>query len=204
MLTTPIQKVVLTGGPCAGKTTVLHHMQAYYLTEIHMVSEAATRVLETVMRVPGKDTEWTPEWQEVFQQEVLYHQLREEFRAQQLAEMFCKRLILCDRGTLDGAAYTPGGVDAFCQLNGLEAIEELNRYAAVIHLESVATSAPHLYGTAGNTNRFEDLERAQMLEHATRTAWGAHPRWVFIAGSQTIESKVAQVLKVVQALLRGE
>jgi hypothetical protein len=150
---------------------------------------------------PGKDVEWSEEWQAAFQAAVLPLQSSIEDAYALVAQGNGAGLLVCDRGVLDGAAYTPGGVEEFCQRYGVDTNEAVGRYAAVIHLESLATAAPEKYGQGGNDQRFEPLERAQELEGATRAAWESHPRRVLIEGRPGIEAKVAEVIGIIRFLL---
>ena len=148
-----------------------------------------------------QSAEWSEEWQAAFQAAVLPFQSSIEDAYALMAKGNGAGLLVCDRGILDGAAYTPGGVDEFCRRYGVDAGEAAGRYAAIIHLESLATAAPEKYGQGGNANRFEPLERAQELECSTRAAWESHPRRVLIEGRPGIEAKVAEVIGIVRYLL---
>lgn len=193
--------IVLTGGPCSGKTTVLRAIAEEFRGQVVLVPEVATLLLSGGFPTPGKDVEWSEEWQAAFQAAVLPLQRSIEDAYALMAKGNGAGLLVCDRGVLDGAAYTPGGVEEFCRRYGVDAGEAVGRYTAVIHLESLATSAPEKYGRGGNDQRFEPLERAQALEQATRAAWETHPRRVLIEGRPGIEAKVAEVIGIVRFLL---
>lgn len=193
------KKIVLTGGCCSGKTTVLGALREEFAGQVILVPEMATILFEGGFPAPGKDLVWSEEWQAAFQAAVLPLQTSFE-DAFALKGNGC-RLMICDRGILDGAAYTPGGVDEFCRRYGVDAAEALARYQAVIHLESLATADPEKFGKAGNENRFESLEEAQELEHKTRAAWDAHPRHLVIDGRRGIEGKISGVIGIVRFLL---
>lgn len=168
---------------------------------IVLVPEVATILLEGGFPVPGKDLEWSEEWQAAFQSAIL--PLQKSMEDTYVLKGGCNggKLLVCDRGVLDGAAYTPGGVDEFCRRYGVDAVEALSRYTVVIHLESLATADPEKYGKAGNDSRFEPLERAQELEKATRSAWKKHPSHLVIDGRRGIEGKISEVLGIVRFLL---
>jgi predicted ATPase len=196
-----MRKIVLTGGPCSGKSSVQRALRAEFGADLVLVPEAATLLLEGGFPVPGTHLPWSPEWQAVFQAAVLPLQRSLEEACLLAARSRGSRLIVCDRGMLDGAAYTPGGVEEFCRRFGLDAAEALARYEAVVHLESLATADPPRYGPTGNATRFEPLEEAVRLEMATRAAWAAHPRRLFLDGGRGIEGKVAAVVGFLRDLL---
>lgn len=196
-----METVVLTGGPCSGKSTVMRALQDEFQSEILVVPEVATLLLEGGFPTPGKHLPWSEEWQAAFQAAVLPLQRSLEAAHRLMASANGAKLLLCDRGELDGAAYTPGGVTAFAERYQVDVPAALGRYRAIIHLESLATADPAKYGKANNESRFEPLERAQELEHATRAAWVDHPCRIVIDGRRGIEGKVSEVIGIVRYLL---
>ncbi len=199
-----MRKIVLTGGPCSGKSSVQRALRQEFGPDLVLVPEAATLLLEGGFPVPGKHLPWSPQWQAVFQAAVLPLQRSLEESCVLMARSQGARVLVCDRGLLDGAAYTPGGVEEFCRAFGIDYPEALSRYEAVVHLESLATADPPQYGTAGNALRFEALEEAVRLEMATRAAWAGHPRRLVIDGRRGVEGKVAAVVGFLRDFLGGE
>lgn len=196
-----MKKIVLTGGPCSGKTTVIRALQEEFGESIELVPEVATILLGNGFPIAGKDLQWSEAWQAALQGCILPLQRHTEDACQLVAEAHGRSVMVCDRGLLDGAAYTPGGLDAFGEKYGVDKDEALKRYSAVIHLESLATADPPKYGKTGNESRFEPLERAIELEQAVRLVWMTHPRHLIIDGKRGIEGKIAKVMGIVQFLL---
>jgi predicted ATPase len=196
-----VKKIVLTGGPCSGKTTILQALREEFADSIVVVPEAATLLLANGFPIPGKHLVWSLQWQASLQEAILPLQQALEKAYALVAAQLGSRLIVCDRGTMDGAAYTPGGALEFCRTYSLDLHQVLAGYEAIIHLESLATAAPEKYGKDGNLSRFETLAEAQRLEHATRAAWARHPRHFVIDGRTAFDSKVAEVLGIVRSLL---
>ena len=196
-----MKRVVLTGGPCSGKTTTLSALQEEFGEQILIVPEVATMLLEGGFPVPGKDVTWSELWQSAFQAAVL--PLQKSF--EDAFALKCgdgdNRLLISDRGILDGAAYTPGGVAEFARLYNVDVTAALTRYQAIIHLESLAVCDPSKYGKTGNKTRFEPLERAVELEQSTKHVWQHHPHRVIIDGRRGIDGKIAQVIGIVRFLL---
>jgi len=198
---TMVRKIVLTGGPSSGKTTILKVIQEEFCGRVVIVPEIATMLLSGGFPIPGKDLDWSEEWQACLQSAILPLQASMEDAYVLLAKAKGVKVIICDRGSLDGAAYTPGGVKKFCTKNNLDVELELSRYSAVIHLESLAVIAPDKYGTANNEARFESLERAQELERATQMVWKSHHHRTIIDGKRGIDGKIAQVIGIVKFVL---
>jgi len=195
------KKIVLTGGPCAGKTTVLNVLSQKFAGQILVVLEVASILLSGGFPVPGKDVNWSPEWQKAFQSAILSVQIQIENVYEMKAIQEKINLLICDRGILDGAAYTPGGLDAFCKFHRISLKETLSRYSAVIYLESLAVGNPKLYGKTNNSNRFEALTEAQKLEYLTRRVWKFHPRFYFINCKGGIEEKINKTIEIVKNFL---
>lgn len=196
-----MKKIVITGGCHSGKTTVLETLKKEFPNKILFIKEVATILLDNGFPRPGVDLPWSEEWQAEFQLAILPLQRSMENTSELRARHNGCEVIVGDRGILDGAAYTPGGVETFCKMYGITLAEILERYYAVIHLESLATASPEQYGKAGNAHRFEPLERARMIEMATREVWSRHPRHLFIHGRRTIEEKVEEVLGIIKLFL---
>ncbi len=193
-----MKKIVLTGGPCAGKTTVLEVLRREFAGKALVVPEVATMLLSGGFPLPGKDMEWSPKWQEVFQTAVLPVQIQLEAGYELVAAEKGAEILICDRGLLDGAAYTPGGVNAFCKKYGVDHSEALARYEAVLHLESLSVGDPDLYGKTNNTSRFEEAEEAVRLEYATREVWKGHPQWNLLTCKKGLEGKIAGAIEILK------
>jgi len=188
-----MRKIVLTGGPCAGKTTVLGVVRQQFAGQVIVVPETATMLLSGGFPFPGKDIRWSLEWQAAFQSAVLPVQIQMEAAYELKAAEEGASLLICDRGRLDGAAYTQGGLDQFCRIYGVNAEETYTVYHSIFHLESVAVGDPNFYGQANNSARFEDAEEARALELNTRAAWQKHPNWTLVSCIGGLEGKIRAV-----------
>lgn len=101
----PIYKFVLTGGPCAGKTTSLDRLSTFFRDRgfrVYVVPEAST-LLQTggafFLDLKEKDIL-------NFQWQILKLQMSLEDSFYSLAQDTGKPcVILCDRGAMDGSAY---------------------------------------------------------------------------------------------------
>jgi predicted ATPase len=104
-----MKKIVLTGGPCAGKTTVVEALRKEFAAQILVVPEVATMLLSSGFPVPGKDLQWSLEWQVAFESAVLPIQIQLERAYELKAAENGTPVLVCDRGRLDVAANIPGG-----------------------------------------------------------------------------------------------
>ena len=191
-----IDRIVLTGGPGAGKTTLTRRLAESGPDRFVLVPEAATQVYEQLQ------TRWDrldlPGRRDV--QRRIYHlQIEQERRL--LAEHPGKILIL-DRGTIDGAAYWPAGPDDYWRDLGTTHDRELARYGAVIWMQSCA--AIGLYdGDASNPCRFEDAAAAVASGEDLKRLWSGHPDLHFVDAFRSLEEKLASVIQLVDNRLAG-
>ena len=198
-----VAKLVLTGGPCAGKTSCLRAIRERLGAHVITVPETATLVMGSGFPPPGHHSIpcTADEWIQAFQGTILSIQQEVEASFERLARNCRVQLIVCDRGVLDGAAYWPAGREAFLRHFGQSLEDCFARYQRVLHLQSLAESHPELYGTEGNVNRFEKTEEARQVERSVRAVWEGHPGLTIVPGELDPQVKIARVLEHVEAAL---
>jgi len=207
-----IYKIALTGGPCAGKTTILNHLtnqlkkEGYYVITI---PETATYLIKS-NTPPLED----PKHAVYFQNIVLKLQLAKE----EAAEYYCKNtlktnpehfndkkgiIILCDRGIMDNRAYlNQEEYDNMLKNHNLNELELLYSYDLAINLISLATTNPELYQLDGV--RYEPVEKAAERDKITSSAWLLHPNLKMIKPQNTIEEKMELVEDIVNLYLNNQ
>ena len=195
-----IKKIVLTGGPCAGKTTALVKITNYFSGFGYKVFNVPE--VPTIFSTAG----WnylTPNRALYYQGEraILETQLALEDQFMRLAEVCTQPvLIVCDRGTLDISAYIkPEEWQEITAMCGTNSNELLERYDAVLHLVSAADGAEQFYTTATNATRYEQaneegLRLARELDKKVIMAWTGHPHLRVINNHNDFESKLNSVL----------
>ena len=105
------------------------------------------------------------------------------------ASLYPGRALLCDRGTIDGAAYWPGEVHDYFRAVGSTIDAELRRYDAVISFESAAVGGASIEG--GNPMRNETVEEAVALDGKMRSLWSRHPRFVPVPHNPSFFKKIS-------------
>ena len=202
-----IRKIVLTGGPCAGKTTALVRVIEHFNSrgfKVFCVPE-----VPTIYSLAG----WnylTPNRQLYFEGEraILETQLALEDHFMRLASVCAKPvLIVCDRGAMDISAYiAPEEWDSICGEAGTNSNVLRERYDAVLHLVSAADGAEQYYTTATNSTRYEKadeegLRMARELDKKVIKAWTGHPHLRVINNHDDFERKMQRVLREISTVL---
>jgi hypothetical protein len=179
------RRVVLTGGPAAGKSAILDVLDRHLKGEIHVVPESATILFKGGFPRPRDNAGRR------LVQGAVFHVQRslEEIAALESASI----PHVCDRGSLDGAAYWPGGLHRFLGAMGTTLESEYRRYDAVIFLQSSAHGA-ETYPAGASDVRVETAAQARKIDDKLHEVWGQHPEFHFIGHEANFYEKVAAVL----------
>lgn len=181
------RRVVLTGGPGAGKTAILELIRQSFCAHVKVLPEAAGIVFGGGFpRGQGAELRRAG-------QRAIFHVQRELEAA---ADAENPAVVLCDRGTVDGGAYWPGPGDLWSSV-GTTLAAELTRYDAVIHVRTPSLSSG--YGRQ-NPLRIESAAEAAAIDSHIAQLWATHPRRFVVDASQDFLDKAARALDI----LRGE
>jgi predicted ATPase len=93
------KRIVLTGGPGAGKTAVLELVRQEFCAHVQVLPEAAGIVFGGGFPRTG-----SLNWLRAAQRAIFFVQAELE----NTGDADNAAIVLCDRGTVDGAAYWPG------------------------------------------------------------------------------------------------
>ncbi len=197
-----MKRIVLTGGPCAGKTTALVKIMEHFSSlgyKVFIIPEIPTLFLQAGMDYLTKNKAFFYEGEKA----TLEMQLALEDKFQRMAETIEQPvLIVCDRGTMDISAYMqPQMWDEITTLVGTNSEALRSRYDAVLHLVSAADGAEQFYTTATNKERTEGLELARLLDKKIIKAWSDHPRLRVINNHEKFETKLERVLQEISDVL---
>lgn len=180
-----LRRVVLTGGPGAGKTAVLELIRLFFCVHVRTLPEAAGIVFGGRFPRNGREAVRRAA------QRAIYH-VQRELEATEDADGAA--VVLCDRGTLDGGAYWPGPGDLWSNV-GSSRTKELARYHAVIHLRTPST--PDAYGRE-NPLRIESLAEAAVIDVRIAEAWQGHPRLFEVPATEDFLTKAASALRLLR------
>lgn len=197
-----MRKIVLTGGPCAGKTSVLEALKERFGAQVTFVPEVATILLGNGFPVPGKDLEYDEACDIAFQKVYGTAQLSLEYLHERIAEREGHKLMVCDRGLWDGAAYARIAWEDYAKLLGVDFSELEDRYHMVIHLHTLAISNPELYQTSNNGARYESVEKAKLADQKVRDGYKRHPAFLKLRSDiPSLTTKVKAVADIIQGQL---
>jgi predicted ATPase len=196
---TKIHKIVLTGGPSGGKTT-LQRAIFEQIPEAYCAPEVATVLLSGGFPAPTELHPWEEAWQRNFQLAVAAGQVALENITNQRAQQEGKLLAIYDRGLLDGASYLPGGIRELEEITGHDEHSMLSNYDSVLHLTTTAAHAA--YDKQSNPHRFEESAAALELDQRIMTAWENHPNRIILDEPDKAE-RIAKGLLAVRTLLEG-
>lgn len=175
------RRIVLTGGPGGGKTTAADLFRREIGERVVIVPESATLLFSGGFPRSKQPAAVAATQQAIFQVQRQLENVQ--------SVLYPDRVLLCDRGTIDGAAYYPGDPDQFFAELGTTLEAELARYDGVVFFESAAVGGMNIEG--GNPIRNETLEQAAALDGRLRKLWMQHPRFVLIRHNSSFFKKIA-------------
>jgi len=196
-----INKIVITGGPCAGKTTGMSWIQNAFTERgysVIFISETATELIS------GGVAPWTCSSNIEFQKCLLNLQIEREKVYERAASSMNseKILIVCDRGALDNKSYmSDADFDNVLKSIGVNEVELRDNYDAVFHLVTAAKGAEEFYTTANNSARTETPEQAAAIDDKLIAAWTGHPHLRIIDNAQGFEEKMKHLISEIATFL---
>ena len=196
-----IQKIVITGGPCGGKTTALSWIANNLPNKgykVLFVPETATEL------IGGGLTPWGCGTNLDYQRCQMELQLTKERLFERGGQTIPtdKLLIVCDRGAMDNKAYmTDQEFKQLCEELDTSEVELRDRYDAVFHLVTAAKGAEEAYTFANNAARYENVEQAAALDDRIIAAWTGHPHLRVIDNTTDFEEKLIRLLQEILTFL---
>ena len=196
-----ITKIVITGGPCAGKTTALSWIQNAFIEKgyaVLFVPETATELIS------GGVAPWTCRTNADYQNCQMRMQLEKEKVYEQAARAMKqdKVLIVCDRGELDNKVYMDEDTfESVLRTVNASEVELRDQYDAVFHLVTAAKGAEEFYTTANNEARIETAEEAAAMDDKFIAAWTGHPHFRVIDNSTDFTNKMRRLLAEISSFL---
>jgi predicted ATPase len=187
-----LRRIAVTGGPGAGKTSVWRELARSEPARVVPVPEVATMLLRSFFPAVQSEAERRALQRAIFA-------VQQNLEAFHEARLHAGQVLLCDRGTPDGAGYWPEGEGAFFEAMETRVEVELARYDAVLFLETAAAGGLSIAG--GNAVRGEDQAAAIAVDRRLQALWSRHPRFHHVAVERDFATKIARGRAVLQRWL---
>ena len=196
-----ITKIVITGGPCAGKTTAMSWVQNAFKKmgyAVLFVDETATQLIS------GGAAPWLSTSNRDFQLQLIRLQQAKEKAFMEIGKTLkeSRILVVCDRAAMDNCAYMSEQEFGWVlrQMN-TNKVALRDQYDAVFHLVTAAKGAEKYYTLANNQARTETVEEAAALDDRLISAWTGHPHLRIIDNSTGFEEKMLRLIKEITSFL---
>jgi predicted ATPase/CYTH domain-containing protein len=195
-----IPKIVITGGPCSGKTTALAAIVQF--CQDHgfypvIVPEAATDLIMSGFNRTHLS------FQDFVTRKILFEE-NIRLEAVESGHLPSNAVLIFDRGLCDSEAYV--GREVFMEVlerQNLSLVEARDRYSGIICLDSAAVGAEEFYTTSNNLARNEGTEEARALNERTKDAWMGSPHFRHIPNRPDVDfnGKITESLKMLARIL---
>ena len=196
-----ITKIVITGGPCGGKSTAMTWIESNLSKHGYKVLFIPETASELIL---GGVAPWTVNTNYDFQKALVSLQIQKERVFQMAADNMEdeKILIVADRGILDNKAYmTNEEFDSLCHELGGSEISFRDNYDAVVHLVTAAQGAPKCYTLSNNKARTETPEQAIAMDQKIISCWTGHPYLRIIDNSTDFTTKMKRLVNEITQFL---
>ncbi|MBQ3037630.1 MAG: ATP-binding protein [Clostridia bacterium] len=193
-------KIVITGGPCAGKSEAMTWIKNTFTKEgygVIFVSETATEL------ITGGIAPWTMKSPFIYQLYQMRLQIENEKIYCSAAENILqhdKVIIVFDRGMADNLGYM-SSEDFNKALKLLNINDVYSRYDAVFHLVTAAKGAREDYTTDNNLARTETPDEAAALDDRLINAWKPHQNFNMIDVSDNFCDKMRCLIEKISIFL---
>ncbi len=198
-----ITKIVLTGGPCGGKSTALSKINNYFGNrgyKVLTIQETATELMSNGVSPKTCGTNYDYQIGQMKLQKIKEEIFEEAAKTMNRDKI----LIVCDRGILDNKAYMKEvEFKKLMKKFNTSEVKERDSYDAVFQLVTAAKGAEEAFKKNKNNNpvRKEDLEGARELDDKMIAAWTGHPHFRIIDNSTDFEKKIDRMLKEIAVFL---
>lgn len=200
-----IHRVVLTGGPCGGKSTALPQLAKHFRNRgfnVYTTPEMATLFFEQGVKLAIEP----PAYHKALEMTAYRVQAEMEDGFAALArhgDHGRDTILLHDRGLVDLAAYCPP--EMWAEITGAHGMTpetlKRHRYDLVIHLTTAAHGAEQFFTNSNNPARQCTPELARTLDDRSKAVWTGHPRHHILDNSTDFEGKMRRAVGAVESYL---
>lgn len=192
-------KMVITGGPCAGKTTAIEKVKIYLQNLgycVLVVAETPTEIIKSGITLEefGKIP---------FQKAIINMQIQKEEIILEASSTKKNRdvIILYDRGIIDHFTYVNQMEKTIIEESlDIRRDEYYKNYDAVFHMCSTAKELPKLF--FNNECRKESVEEAFKQENLIKEAWKVHPCYYYIGCELDFDDKINKLMNKINEYMK--
>jgi predicted ATPase len=182
------KRVVITGGPGAGKTAVVDELRKTLCDHVLVLPEAAS-----ILFSRGFPLSSSASGIKLIQRSLF--RIQDDLERSAITDGSVG-LVLCNRGVLDGLAYWPEPESSFFAEMRITREEAFKRYDLVIHLRPPKTEHGH-----PNPGRLEYLDSPQTLDLRIAETWSGHRNRAFVDDASDFQETVQQTVGLLQEVL---
>ena len=204
-----IPEIVITGGPCGGKSGALdiipRRLNAIGYSVI-ILREVAEDIFSSIFPNDVKDIrEFAQKYPERYcaMQEQMFLEIMAKLEIRRNFAKICggeKIVILLDRGPMDALAYMPSkDFFEFVRRNSFSIYDIRDSFDGVVHLVTAADGAEEFYEQ--NDVRIETPEEARALDKKTQWAWVGTPHLRIIDNSTGFDAKMDRLFRAILRVL---
>lgn len=201
-----ILKIVLTGGPRAGKTSIIPKIKEYLESlsnaNVFVMPETATELFKYGMEI-SNDNEKTL----VFQDIVYNYQKAKEEAIEKYMQNIpddANVFIIYDRGIMDNRAYLEDKeFEDILQRYGDNELSVLNNYDIVFGLCS-SSKLKGQYEKTSNEARYENELEAKYRDDRTIDSWKLHQNFKIIDATEEFDDKISIVMEELKNICNNQ
>lgn len=196
-----LTKIVVTGGPCAGKTTGMTKIKEFFSKKgytVLIMPETATELITAGISPTSLNSNYDYQLCQMKMQkykESVYNDAVLNMPGE-------KFLIVCDRGMSDNKAYMTD-IEFKSAVSHLNLTEEdiLSGYDAIFHMVTAAKSPDGFYTLSNNCARTETKKEACDLDDRLILAWNKHSYFRIIDNTYSFEEKINNLISEIDCFL---
>lgn len=189
-----MRKILITGGACAGKTSVLNTICNYLKDnnyEFQIFEEVPTKLISQ-----GITSEKIGKIE--FVELIIKNQIANERNCQG------KEIIIFDGSPIDSMKFiTREEFEEFARKYNTSFNKIINGYDGIIFLETVAKKFPELYSNENNKARLTDVEAAVARNDKLFNIYSNNSKVYLIKPDKDIEVKKKKIIEVVESIIKG-
>lgn len=178
-------KVVLTGGPSSGKSTICRQLKDFFDHKLQACPEAAEMLFRGGFPRIENEIGLSERQYAIFHLQKALSRLSPSLNPS-------ADILLFDRGLLDGLCYWPGSWQNFADKMQIDIAETRNHYDLVIQL-----GVAHCDDYQNNSFRPEDQQTSLDMEQKLIKIWQEHPNYHFVPYFKEWQDKLQACLNLI-------